>query len=126
MGQYSNSGKGLDVTAPGGGEDAFPGSSAWDQTHCKPSRSGRAIWQQTFYKNPRDFQLVGFVGTSEAAPHAAAVAALVIASGRIGKNPSPEAVAARIRGTARDVGAPGRDTRYGSGLLNAAAAVADQ
>jgi serine protease len=52
------------------------------------------------------------------------VAALVIASGRIGKHPSPAAVAARLRATARDIGDPGRDPRYGSGLLDAAAAVA--
>jgi len=52
-----------------------------------------------------------------------AVAALVIASGVIGRRPSPTAVETRIVRTARDLGPPGHDARYGAGLVDAGAAV---
>jgi serine protease len=63
-------------------------------------------------------------GTSFAAPHVAAAAALVIASGRLGRNPSPGAVLAHLKATARDLGDPGPDVRYGAGLVDAASATA--
>ena len=53
-----------------------------------------------------------------------ATAALIIASRVIGRRPSPAAIEARIRATARDLGPPGPDNRYGAGLLDAAAATA--
>ena len=57
------------------------------------------------------------------APHASAVAALVIASGVIGPDPSPAAIEQRLKLTARDLGSGGPDFRYGAGLLDAARAV---
>jgi serine protease len=57
-----------------------------------------------------------------AAPHVAATAALVVASGVLGANPSPEAIEAHLEHTARDLGPRGRDTRYGWGLVDAAKA----
>jgi serine protease len=68
------------------------------------------------------FEAVGYQGTSMAAPHVAAAAALVIASGVLGDDPSPDDVADRLEETARDLGAPGHDRIYGWGLLDAAAA----
>jgi len=57
----------------------------------------------------------------------AAAAALVFATMRAsGGRPTPTAVKQRLEATARDLGAPGYDTRYGHGLLDAAAAVAPQ
>ena len=44
------------------------------------------------------------MGTSMAAPHVSATAALVIASGVLGPNPSPGAIEARLKATARDLG----------------------
>ena len=54
----------------------------------------------------------------------AAVAALVIATGKLGANPSPGARAGSTsRRTARDLGPPGFDSRYGHGLVDAARAL---
>jgi len=122
--QYSNFGDGLDVIAPGGGDDAALSGSSWDLAHCDPDRGGRVVFQQTFRSKPRKFQLIGFTGTSESAPHVSAIAALVIASGRLGSNPTPAAVLKRIESSARDIGPAGYDKRYGHGLVDAAAAVA--
>jgi serine protease len=41
----------------------------------------------------------------------------------IGADPSPERVQARLKATARDLGTPGRDQYYGSGLVDATAAL---
>ena len=41
----------------------------------------------------------------------------------LGANPTPEAVEARLKATARDLGAPGPDRYYGAGLVDATAAL---
>jgi serine protease len=121
--EYSSYGDGLDLAAPGGGGDANLTDSAWERAHCHGTRSGRYVYQQTLLDNPRDFHILGFAGTSEAAPHVSAAAALVIASRVVGSNPRPGTILHRLEGTARDLGASGYDKRYGYGLLDAAAAV---
>ncbi len=112
LGDYSLAGDKVDLLAPGGGRPA-PG--------C-PSVSMRPIFQVTLRgHNPRRFGEPGsYVGTSMAASHASAVAALVIASGMLGKDPSPTAVLRRLRITARDLGLPA--SRQGAGLIDAGAA----
>lgn len=129
---YSNTGSGLDVVAPGGGVDytagpvQTPPGNARDAETCDVGRSTGAqdIYQQTFTTSLRSFGLPGgYEGTSMAAPHVAAVAALVIATRRLGEHPSPLAVERRLKATARDLGPVGPDRRYGAGLLNAAAAL---
>jgi serine protease len=120
---YSNAGSGLDIAGPGGGPDAeIPGDP-----NCRPGEesAGRDIYQVTYSgRSVRRFGLPGgFIGTSMAAPHVSATAALVIASGVIGTRPSPGRIEARLKSTARDLGAPGRDSRYGAGLVDAARAV---
>ena len=121
---YSNSGNSLDVVAPGGGNDSPNSDNLRDQTNCRPELTGRDIYQQTFTRSPRRFGLPsGYQGTSMAAPHVSATAALVIGSKRLGKSPSPGRVASHLRRTARDLGADGYDSRYGHGLVDAAAAL---
>jgi subtilisin family serine protease len=61
-----------------------------------------------------------FTGTSMASPHVAAVAALVLAAGRA---TTATGVARLLARTALDLGAPGKDTAYGAGLVRADAAL---
>jgi serine protease len=119
---YSNTGAGLDLVAPGGGADAeLP-----DAPVCRPDEpAGRSILQLAFTRRNRIFRYPRtYFGTSMAAPHVSAAAALVIASGVLGSKPSAAAVEQRLKATARDLGAPGRDDRYGAGMLDAGAATA--
>jgi serine protease len=121
---YSNSGAGLDVVAPGGGDDAPLDDNPADQQNCRPDLRGRDIFQVTFLGDRRTFGIPGgYEGTSMACPHVSAIAALIIATGVIGEHPKPQAVEARIKTTARDLGPTGLDRRYGAGLVNAYQAI---
>jgi hypothetical protein len=59
-----------------------------------------------------------------ATPHVAATAALIIASGVLGRHPTPAQITARLKATARKLGGGGDERLYGAGLVNAAAATA--
>jgi serine protease len=118
LADYSNGGVGLDLVAPGGGSDAImPGNA-----QCHPSRNLPSIEQLTLIDPPHwgSFGYPGFyIGTSMSAPEVAATAALVIASGVIGRHPTPEQLLAHLEQTATTLGdaKPNRD--YGFGLVNA-------
>lgn len=119
---YSNDGRRLDLVAPGGGTDAtLPGDP-----NCHPDRLQLPdIYQMTFVNpfSPRRFGYPrGWYGTSMAAPHVSAVAALVIASGVIGRHPSPDQVLARLEVTAQPLGGSKPNRIYGYGLVDAGAA----
>ncbi len=110
---YSNYGTDIDLCAPGG-------SLAYDQNlDGKPD----GIVQQTH--NGIDFQTFDFYifqGTSCAAAHVTGVAALIVAAtgGALG----PDLVKSTLASTAIDLGTVGWDQYFGSGLVNAAAALA--
>lgn len=106
---YSNYGEGIDVVAPGGdlattfqieGYGAYPAG----------------IYQEVDIPddaNPAAFY--GYEGTSMAAPHVSALAALLLS-----RNPmlTRDQVYDRITSQAQDLGEPGYDTQYGYGLIN--------
>nr|MBA2630022.1 S8 family serine peptidase [Thermoleophilaceae bacterium] len=122
--EYSNAGGDLDLVAPGGGVDAPNADNPWDAAHCRLDGRGRSILQQTFTFGVRSFGLPrGYEGTSMAAPHVAATAALVLATKRLGPAATPSLVEAYLESTATDAGPPGFDDRYGNGIVNAAAAL---
>jgi serine protease len=121
LADYSNGGSRLALVAPGGGED----SDLTNDPDCHPTRNLPNIVQQTFgnpsapdrFGYPRDWY-----GTSMAAPHVAAVAALVIASGVLGRDPSPDRVLSRLELTAVTLGGSKPNRDYGFGLVDAGAA----
>jgi serine protease len=121
---YSNGGPDLDVVAPGGGVDAEARTQE-ELDLCDPSGASDWIFQETFRgRGVQNFGMPrGYEGTSMAAPHVSAIAALVIATGKLGPNPSPDALETHILATARDLGRPGMDGRYGAGLVDAARAL---
>ena len=61
----------------------------------------------------------GFIGTSQASPHVAGLAAMLVPT--LGRNPG--AIRAAIQGSADDLGAPGTDPHYGKGRINVARAL---
>ena len=123
LANYSDYGSGLTLVAPGGGADAaIPGDP-----NCHPEApAGRDIYQVTFTgSSPRRFGLPsGYEGTSMAAPHVSAAAALIIASRVLGPHPTPAQILARLKATARPLGGPSDHRLYGAGLVDAGAATA--
>jgi len=117
---YSNTGPGLTLVAPGGDDDTTAGPG------CHPDRNLPSISQLTFAarSNPRRFGYqAGVYGTSMAAAEVAAAAALVIASGVVGRHPAPQQVIARLEQTARPLdNAPRPNSSSGYGLIDAGAA----
>lgn len=107
---YSNYGLSLDIVAPGGDLNVDQNGDGY----------GDGVLQQTFSGNPRSFGYYFFQGTSMATPHVAGVAALVIANGNA---TTPADVRRALETTADDLGVSGRDDYYGTGLVNAAAAL---
>jgi serine protease len=123
LADYSNGGNGLDIVAPGGGNDAImPG-----EPDCHPERSLPSIYQLTLTSPPHWNQFgypSYYIGTSMSSPEVAAAAALVIASRVIGPHPTPDQILTRLEQTATTlpIGGTKPNSDYGYGLLNAGAA----
>ncbi|MGA9856855.1 MAG: S8 family serine peptidase [Solirubrobacteraceae bacterium] len=122
---YSNGGTGLDLVAPGGGDDAvLP-----NDPNCHPERSLPAINQLTL-TDPGHWDRFGYpsdyIGTSMASPEVAATAALIIASRVLGPHPTPDQILARMEMTATPLptAGPKPNSDYGYGLINAGLATA--
>jgi serine protease len=120
---YSNTGTRLDLVAPGGGDD----TGLLADPNCRPDRTLPDVFQMTMYNgaNPGRFGLPGgWYGTSMSAPHVSATAALVIASGVLGRHPTPDQVLGQLKQTAQTLGGAKPNPDYGYGLVDAAAATA--
>jgi subtilisin family serine protease len=96
---FSSFGAGLGIVAPGGSALPVPGE---DVLSTVPPAGYAEM-----------------AGTSQAAPHVAGVAALLVSLGLRGR-----AAVDRLLATATDLGPPGIDAQYGHGLVNARTAVA--
>ena len=113
---YSNFGPELDVVAPGGDIDRD------DDGDGRPD----GVLQQTFDPDTAfflgrfdDFGYFFVVGTSQATPHVAAAAALLVRQGIT----RPSAVQAALEQTAEDLGSPGKDDTFGAGLIRPSVAL---
>ena len=113
---YSSSGSWVELAAPGGSGGSEDSGYVWQQTFdfrftdtfdLPPSQYG-----------PPRFDIlrsIGYAGTSQAAPHVAGLAAMLIQQGLT----SPAAVEAALETFAVDLGAKGRDDLFGYGLVDA-------
>ncbi|HWD64494.1 MAG TPA: S8 family serine peptidase [Solirubrobacteraceae bacterium] len=122
LANYSDSGQGLDLVAPGGGRDA-----GLSDSDCHPGRRLPNVYQMDFRHlgQPRTFGYPGdWSGTSMAAPEVSAAAAMVIAGGVLGPHPKPAAILTRLEQTATALGGSAPNADYGYGLVNLGAATA--
>ena len=104
---YTNYGASVDLAAPGGNVDwALYPNGPWYYDLVFSTYPGGWAWM---------------AGTSQAAPHIAGVAALIIEAN--GGSMKPNHVESILKGTADDLGKPGFDPFYGHGRINAAEAV---
>ena len=118
LADYSNAGSGLSLVAPGGGSDAIMPTDPL----CHPDRGLPSIYQLTLTATPHwaRFGYPGYyIGTSMSAPEVSATAALVIASGVVGRHPSPAALLTRLEETATPLGGSSPNSDYGYGIVNA-------
>lgn len=107
---YSNRGRSLDLVAPGG-------DLTVDQNK---DGSPDGVLQQTFRGATNNWIYKFSQGTSMAAPHVAGVAALLISRGIAA---TPDEVRNTLQTTAKDKGFPGKDYKYGYGIVDASAAL---
>jgi len=109
---YSNFGSTVDLCAPGGDASSDLNDDGYADGILSTWMDGAS---------PPFTPIYGFLqGTSMACPHAAGVAALMLA---VAPALTPAQIETLLKSTAVDLGAPGRDNDYGSGLVDAYEAV---
>jgi subtilisin family serine protease len=123
---FSNYGRSrIDVAAPGGNfaVDANGDliSAAWIYSICSSSsadlvkdKDGKLIGLQKGFCAGPGIYVAGQIGTSQASPHVAGLAALLVA--QYGRNPA--LIRQIVRETADDLGQPGTDPYFGRGRIN--------
>jgi serine protease len=112
---YSNTGAYIEIAAPGGA-GSF-GSAAERVWQTGPDQSDLLLAPARLAPAFNRSQDLGFSGTSMAAPHVTALAALLYSQGVT----NPAAIEAAIKRFAIDLGPAGRDDEYGAGLIDARA-----
>jgi len=113
---YSSSGSWVELAAPGGAGGRDDLGYVWQQTF-DPRVTNTFELPPSLYRAPRFDILgdIGYAGTSQATPHVAGVAAMLMQQGLT----SPAAVEAALVKYAVDLGASGRDDLFGFGLIDA-------
>lgn len=131
---YTNFGRSaITVAAPGGNADAAHGFTvsawpwgndiaSWVWSYCPKNRIAglTAAGVPVLTACAAGNRLSGFIGTSQASPHVAGLAALLMAeygTGDLG------AIKDRLTSTAVDLGQPGTDPYYGRGRIDVARAL---
>lgn len=118
LASYSNYGKtGIDFSAPGG-DAVYPGNEL-----CVIGGVLQSCWVFDLVFSTISNGWGWSAGTSMAAPHASAIAALIIQKN--GGAMNPDAVVAELERTAIDFGRMKNDDVHGNGAVNAATAIAD-
>ncbi|MFT5682873.1 MAG: serine protease, partial [Myxococcota bacterium] len=107
LASYSNKGSAVDLVAPGGDTSRDDNGDGYADGVLQETFSG-STWSYYFFQ-----------GTSMAAPHVAAAAAMLMAEGA--SNTDAEAA---LIATATDLGSSGWDSSYGYGLIQPDAALA--
>jgi subtilisin family serine protease len=114
---YSSTGSWVELSAPGGSNRGFGDNGfVWQQTF-------NFDYTDTFLLPPARFtaprfdvlDIIGYIGTSQATPHVAGLAAMLMQQGIT----DPAAIEAALEKFATDLGEPGRDPQYGFGLIEA-------
>lgn len=106
---YTNYGRSaINVAAPGGNQGPSPDKGGFVYEACSTSSLQIPVCQTGTY-------IIGLMGTSQATPHVAGLAALIVE--QVGHG-HPSQVKARLQQSADDLGQPGTDPYYGKGRIN--------
>ncbi len=109
---YSNTGKDIDIAAPGG--------NTRDERGGRTNTDGGVLQNTIAVQNPGKAEYASYMGTSMASPHVAGVAALVVGEGVT----DPDAVEKILKDSARKPNNQAYSTdKYGAGIVDAPAAV---
>ena len=111
LASYSNYGTTVDLAAPGGDYTRYPANKWWYDMVL-------STWSNNSWLSLASY--VWACGTSMAAPHVSAVAALILS---VNDKLKPITVASIMYLTATDKGESGFDKEYGYGVVNACNAV---